>query len=283
MGLKNSREFYQPQLITALSLGFMLRISILLLFILFFVSPSQAEEEVLPDLNPLPATIEQSGPDNYIHLQKKIARWNDSTKYIMVYIADGSHLSGWNPENVNAVKAAFSEWERVMYPRFRFIYMPDERGSDVKVVWTTQASASDGHDAAGLNEYQTWGKFICKNDIKLSLIHPGGTIYPPTQIYSTTLHEAGHMLGLKGHSDSPKDVMYFKGQNVGWNEIEHLSTRDINTLKMVYAAKADYVNPEGYHLSNFDTFKKTQKGHRLTIVWVPMPGIPFPVPIPLPF
>jgi hypothetical protein len=52
---------------------------------------------------------------------------------------------------------------------------------------------------------------------------------------------------------------------------------------MVYAAKADYANPEGYHLSNFDAFKKTQKGHRLTIVWVPMPGIPFPVPIPLPF
>lgn len=221
---------------------------------------------------------------NYFDLEKqRIIRWNDQTKYIMVYISDGSHLPGWNPEHVNAVKAAFSEWEQALNPRFRFIYMPDERGSDIKVIWASRAGDGEGDEVAGLNEVRTWGKFISKNDIKLSLMHPNGQIYPPPAIFSTTLHEAGHALGLHAHSENKNDIMYAKSQVKDWNEVLHLSERDINTMKMVYAAKPDYTNPEGYHLSNFDAFKKTQKGHRLSILWVMMPGVPVPVPIPLPF
>jgi hypothetical protein len=253
------------------------------LILVLFLSVVRAEEptvNAIQDIKPASADT----PSDYFELErKKITRWNDQTKYIMVYIEDGSHLPGWNPENPHYVKAAFQEWEQAMAPRFHFIFMPDERGSDVKVYWASRLGTDEAGEAAGLNEYQTWGKFINKNNIKLSLLHPSGQIYPSQQIQSTALHEIGHMLGLKAHSQNPEDVMYGKSQAVDWYEVHHLTTRDINTLRKVYESKPDYTNPEGYHLSNFDSFKKTQKGRHISLMWVPIPGVPFPVPIVLPF
>lgn len=46
------------------------------------------------------------------------------------------------------------------------------------------------------------------------------------------LHEYGHALGWGGHSDSVKDVMYFKGDTT----VTTLSESDINQLTQVYNA-----------------------------------------------
>jgi len=223
------------------------------------------------------------GPDYFELERKKIFRWNDQTRYIMVYIADGSYLPGWNPENPARVRAAFAEWEQAMGPRFHFIYMPDERGSDVKVVWAAAIDYNSVGETAGQSETATWGKFISKNDIKLTLMHPDGRIYTPNLIQSVALHEIGHMLGLKAHSDYRGDVMYPSTPMDYRDEVQHLSARDVNTMRLVYQAKPDYTNPEGVHLANFSQFKKTNPGRHMTMMWIPVPGVPFPIPIILPF
>lgn len=241
--------------------------------------PTLNSEISVPGVSPSTA----GGLDYFELERKKIIRWNDQTKYIMVYIADGSYLPGWNPENPERVKMAFYEWEQVMAPRFHFIFMPDERGSDVKVQWAAKIGTEQVDEAAGINEFQTWGKFICKDDIKLALLNRNGRLVTPNVIQSVSLHEIGHMLGLKVHSDSRQDVMYPSTTVSDWSDVQHLSQRDINTMRLVYASKPDYSNPEGYHLVNFEKFKKTQHGHRMTMLWIPVPGVPFPVPIILPF
>lgn len=238
-------------------------------------APSSSPSAI-SDANPI-------SPDYFDLERQKIFRWNDQTRYIMVYIADGSYLPGWNPENPERVKAAFYEWEQAMSPRFHFIFMPDERGSDVKVFWTPTLDHTAAGEEAGLNEYQTWDKYFCKNDIKLTLMHHNGRIYSPNLIQSVALHEIGHMLGLKAHSNFPGDVMYPSTAVGDYSQVQHLSQRDINTMRLVYQSKPNYTNPEGYHLANFNQFKKTQHGHRITMMWVPVPGVPFPVPIILPF
>jgi hypothetical protein len=221
---------------------------------------------------------------DYFDLQKKIFRWNDQTKTILVYITDCSHLPGWKPENPQLVKAAFSEWERAMGGRFHFIYMPDERGSDVKIKWATRIEKEvKGGEAIGINELVTWDKYISKSDITLSLFDPESHEVPGTMIQSIALHEIGHMLGLKAHSNYVDDVMFPHVNQIALYEPQHLSHRDINTLKKVYISKPDYVTPEGVRLSNFDTFKKKHGGRKFSILWVSIPGVPVPVPIPLPF
>jgi hypothetical protein len=247
------------------------------------ISVARAEEPVSAAITSIkPPAVETT--DNYFDLErKKVMRWNDQTKYITVYIADGSYLPNWNPQNPALVRAAFQEWEQAMAPRFHFIYMPDERGADVKVVWAARIAHDQSGEASGINEFATWGKFIARNDIKLALLYDNNMPYPSTAIQSTALHEIGHMLGLKAHSNNPKDIMYPVESPEAWTQVQHLNQRDINTLRMVYESKPDYTNPEGYHLSNFDNFKKTQKGHRVTLMWLPIPGVPFPVPVILPF
>jgi hypothetical protein len=267
----------------------MLILRALLLCLLLFWVPTACALEDTPGL--LPPGMEHAAllaspavPADYFDLERqKIIRWNDQTKYIMVYIADGSYLPGWNPENPQRVKAAFQEWEQAMAPRFHFIYMPDERGADVKVLWAARIAHDEIGEASGINETATWGKFVSKNDIKLALLNPSGVVHPPTVIQSVALHEIGHMLGLKAHSNLASDIMYPSSSLSAWTEVQHLSQRDVNTLRRVYESKADYSNPEGYHLSNFDHFKKTQHGRRMTMLWIPIPGVPFPVPIILPF
>ena len=70
------------------------------------------------------------------------------------------------------------------------------------------------------------------------------------------LHEFGHALGIKGHSDSKKDIMYFQMQEkyrrlpvpmpvtqLFWKTlVKNPSQRDINTLIRLYNT-AGYIAP----------------------------------------
>ena len=35
-----------------------------------------------------------------------------------------------------------------------------------------------------------------------------GKVFDDSDIYATAIHEIGHALGISGHSDNPKDIMY---------------------------------------------------------------------------
>jgi hypothetical protein len=254
-----------------------------LVFLLFFWISNgtwgYTDPQMLP---PLEIQTNQSLPlnDNYVDiLGKKIFRWNDKTHYLMIYIQDGRDQPGWNPENIQRVQAAFSEWERAMSPRFRFIYMPDTRGSDVTVSWKGFSEKEHRGDKAGQNSTITWGKYLQKNDIEIALNNSKGVPYNPIVIQSVALHEIGHMLGIKGHSNQPQDVMAAASDLYNLTAPQHLTQRDVNTLKLIYQEKPNYTNPENVHLSNFDQFKKRHPGG-FSIMWIMVGFVPIPIPLP---
>ncbi len=204
---------------------------------------------------------------DYFRLQKKIYRWNDQSKFVFVHITMADYLPDWRPENVPLVKNALSAWQRAMDNRLIFMFVSEPAGADVVVNWWDQARGNVEHGACGLNQTWTWGKYISQNDIYISLHQDDGTPWPPEQLYTTALHEAGHMIGIKVHSDHPLDVM------APTSLAKQLTARDIATVKQIYLQKPHYTNPVGYRLSNFEAFKKTQKGK----------GLRIPIPIPIPF
>jgi hypothetical protein len=54
-------------------------------------------------------------------------------------------------------------------------------------------------------------------------------------IQATMTHELGHALGLTGHSDDPRDIMYFSTQQPeSGHSFGNLSARDVQTLKRLY-------------------------------------------------
>lgn len=212
-------------------------------------------------------------------LDKKIMRWNDQTLNILVHIEDGSGLPDWNPDNIRAVKAAFSQWEAAMGGRFRFLYMPDHRGTDVVVSWKGQHEAGDKSQEVGQNRTVTWGKYIAENNIELYLHQSQGYLYSPSNIQSVAVHEIGHMMGIKGHSNHRDDVMYPQTTFDLGDPPQQLSQRDINTMRLIYSRKADYTNPENVRLSNFDQFRKTHPGRHMRILWVMIGYVPVPIPL----
>jgi predicted Zn-dependent protease len=72
------------------------------------------------------------------------------------------------------------------------------------------------------------------NSGKKQLIHRCSVNVNPRQahdyLYTALLHELGHTLGLWGHSQDPRDTMYFSQVQ----QPDGISDRDINTLKRVY-------------------------------------------------
>jgi predicted Zn-dependent protease len=210
----------------------------------------------------------QAQAGDYFHLQKKIYRWSDKTKFVLVHISTAQYLPDWQPWNVQIIKDAFAEWQHAMDNRLMFVFVNDPSQADVIVQWWNTATPEVEKGACGLNKLQTWGKYIAKNDIYVSLHSAEGEPWPPNLLYATALHEIGHMLGIRVHSDNPGDMMYYATTHQ-----LHLTARDINTIRKVYAAKADYTNPPGYHLSRFEDFQKTQKNKGF---WIPII-----IPIPL--
>ncbi|WP_303673757.1 matrixin family metalloprotease [Vampirovibrio chlorellavorus] len=240
-----------------------------LLGLSFFWQPGSAQSGSLPPAFPASVSVAspQSAPTDYFHLQKKIYRWNDQTRLVLVHISTPAHLAGWQPWHPQLIKDAFAEWQRALQNRIMFVFMPDTTQTDMVVNWWPLSTPTIERGAAGLNMMSTWGKYIAKNDLFISLNDQTGQPHSPGLLYATALHEIGHSLGIQGHSDQPADIMYFSV-----NEGSRLSQRDVNTLLKIYAAKPDFSNPPGFHLSRFSDFQKTRQksGFRIPII-IPIP------------
>ncbi len=213
--------------------------------------------------NPPPDRPGPATPDYFYTQPRKITRFSDQTRFVTVYIASADYIPGWNPVDTQIVKDAFAEWQHAMDNRLMFIFVTDTAQADVVVNWWTQTQPNVSGDACGQNRIATWGKFISSNDIFISVLQEDGNPWPPTALYTTALHEIGHMMGIQGHSDSAQDVMWPSGSQ----NVKQLSTRDIATMQRIYATHADFTNPPGFHLGQFDQFKKTQTGKR---IWIPI-------------
>lgn len=231
-----------------------------------------------------PKTESTSTSPDYFHLQtKKIVRWHDETHFIMVHIMSGENLPGWQPENVETVKAAFLEWQHALDNRVQFVFMPDLKNVDVRVFWRRNSFLNDQkQEVTGFNSKMTWGKYTAKNDIDLSLHNLKGQLESPAVLQTVALHEIGHMLGIGTHSDDPKDIMYPSVETTSLQTPSHLTARDINTMKLIYAKKASITNPKDTRLSQFESFKKRKGSGHILLVPLPLP-VPIPVPIPIPF
>ncbi len=192
-----------------------------------------------------------AAPDNYFsHALLKdryVTRWNDSTQTIKVHLEPGVKLKGWHPKKMDLVRDAFKEWQTAMGGRFRFVYTDSPYETDIHVMFIQRSKG----EKIGLTSSQWDGSMtLTDTDIELALINPMGKWMTDTELRTTALHEIGHALGIKGHSPSAKDVMY----PMIHSGINHLSARDIATMKTVYAHKPDITNPVGISFGKYKRF-----------------------------
>ncbi len=189
--------------------------------------------------------LDLNSPDYFDVQGDEIIRWADDKTVINVFIEDGSTLKDWNPDYIQLAKKALMTWQTTSNNRFRFQMVSQPEQSDVTIHWSLNTMVENGETVIGLAHQEVTGEYISNKDIYICLHDNPNEIMNTNLMYSTLLHEVGHMLGISEHSPNPADVMSpVSGRQV-------VTGRDIATLMRIYETEANYVNPPGISVTEY--------------------------------
>lgn len=166
----------------------------------------------------------------------QVVRWGLDKGRLRIRVPPTEYLSGDADRRVrDAVVEGIKAWDRKPFPLIIDSGDFTLRFWDIRVVWT---QGMNNH-AAG--QARVGWKIDGK---RLKLETDGMAVVLPPQVMmgindavlehikAVTIHEMGHSLGLLGHSDSPRDIMY---PQILPSTRAELSDRDLQTIEALYA------------------------------------------------
>jgi predicted Zn-dependent protease len=218
----------------------------------FQVARAQARIQILESIPTLPPGLE---PSRYVAAEgdyyRQVAANSDGLQWrqfpVKVYLDSAPDVK-WQ----QGAREAFDIWREV----FPLQLVGDQRQADIRIGWQESVMAEG---EAG--EEQEWVHIERVGDemtgrriavITVDVSRP----WSKDEMRAIMLHEFGHALGIKGHSDSKKDIMYFQMQEkyrrvpvpmpvtqFYWKSlVKNPSQRDVNTLIRLYNS-AGYIAP----------------------------------------
>lgn len=213
---------------------------------------ARARIQLLDSLPALPAGLEPSRYDPKAgDYYRRVAAGSDGAQWkdfpVKVYLGSSSRIQ-WQ----QGAREAFDIWSEV-FP-LQLVAQPDR--ADIRIAW--QESLAKAGQAG---EETDWVRLVREGNKlrgrRVAIITADlSRRWSKNEMRAIMLHEFGHALGVKGHSDSKKDIMYFQMQEkyrqipvpilptpVYWKSlVKQPSPRDINTLIRLYNS-AGYLAP----------------------------------------
>lgn len=182
------------------------------------------------------ATKENTGKDYYDATTRSGAKlWPAKKMPLKVHIQSGEGIAGFKPRHAEILRTAFAEWSEASQGRVTFKFVEDGASADIRCSWTSDPSqlrsrAERGKtlllaDRTGAVQTATVA-ILTVSPIELKEVSDN-------QMRAVSLHEAGHALGLIGHSPHPADIMFFVESLADIKR--ELSERDRQTLLRLYA------------------------------------------------
>ena len=190
--------------------------------------------------------------NNYIEhvtYDNKVLRWDINTFPLKVYIQDNSEVNLPN-YYISEIKKCFTTWENSS-GFISFTLVKNKKNADIIVDFKQMDNSNCKEN--GCKYVVAYTVPILKGN-RLKQMHitvydrdPFGNLLSTKELHNTVLHEIGHALGIMGHSDKNYDLMYM---STNQNEITNqslqnyvfLTSRDINTLKLLYKLYPDITN-----------------------------------------
>ena len=189
--------------------------------------------------------IEQAPSD------KGIVRWSIEKFPLKIALVNQSNVE--IPEYYNnEVYRAFSQWE-VSSQILKFSSTNNANDADILVKFENLPNdVCDGNGCkyvVGFTTPSIKNNILKKMTITLYTKDPNGNYFSDKELYNTILHEAGHALGIMGHSYSSDDLMYMATEGSNFytpyrSSFQYLSSQDINTIKLLYKLVPAITNSE---------------------------------------
>jgi predicted Zn-dependent protease len=178
--------------------------------------------------------------DYYANLQSPLP-WHGTAFPLRVYIYPGS-VEGYKLEFQDILEGCFKEWTEATGGRVTFNFVTRPADADIEVEWHRHLPVQSheiGHTAITED-----GNYLTKARVMLLTFNTSNKPLRNEQIKQACLHEIGHALGIKGHSQNPKDIMFvpynFHYKRLPDGELElvgpppALTDRDIKTALRIY-------------------------------------------------
>ncbi len=195
--------------------------------------------------------------NNYIYnaaMGNDILRWDIKSFPLKVYIEHSSDV----PEYYYpAIKTALEAWsERTNFVKFDLVEKSDGANILIKFKDIPSDICSGGvcRYSVAYTEPSVGKDNVLQNmSLAFYKTNPLNKPFTNLEIYNTAVHEIGHTLGIMGHSENPKDIMFAAkdGEITVYSALHSLSMRDLRTLALLYRLKPTISNVKDLSSENF--------------------------------
>lgn len=183
--------------------------------------------------------------NNSIH-NNIVLRWGLKSFPLSYYISAESDTPNYY---IEMAKSAFADWQRESEDFVKFVQVSNPATAKIIVKFSGQADISNnnGHNseykAAVTSPVIDNETNLKQMKINVLIKNNLGEFLTPQQIKTLMAHEIGHSLGIWGHSDDNKTIMYYSLNNP-YDYYEKridtsLNSKDLATLKILYSFAPD--------------------------------------------
>ncbi|MCR4881093.1 MAG: tetratricopeptide repeat protein [bacterium] len=215
---------------------------------LFFLEKTTGDAANTSDKTPAANNTKPAANNN----NNNVTDFSTTDNYLSKAISGQGEINTWNPEKmpikvyidmstrpksmyVQAFKNALSKWQSASEGVVSFMYVIDASQADV-LVYMKGTAPKTQKSTLGWTNTKFYEGYINKADITFYTLDPNYKALSTNDFYNVALHEAGHMLGIDGHSDDKGDIMFPQYDKAGASATQlALSARDVNTFKAMYA------------------------------------------------
>ncbi len=162
------------------------------------------------------------------------ARWPSNKMPLKVFIESGQNVPGYQKGLEDLLKQSFSDWQNISRGAISFVFTNNTNDSDIQCSWTNDSTRFKNIAEAGETKLFTGKNGLVKGTIAFLTI-PLVPELPltPNRMRMIFLHEIGHVIGMAGHTNNPKDAMFYSiGVTDVWRD---LTERDANTVARLYS------------------------------------------------
>ncbi len=132
-----------------------------------------------------------------------------------------------------SMQNAFKRWQDASEQKLKFQYINDKKKADITVEFTDKVNGSDGP----LGEYslEIQGMEITKATIKIATKSTQIKKYSKNYIFTTMMHEVGHVIGMKDSDRKRSSIMHMPV-----DETQDILVSDKRNLYRIYGW--DWIN-----------------------------------------